>query len=703
MKKAGFLVLLVTFCFLSCKKQELTSLEVKSPDGTIVLHCFTYNGKAFYSVKKGAVTVIDTSALGFEFAGQPALDSNFEIVKADTSSFSETWKPVWGTVAEVENTYNELKVYLRETTGSKRLLNLVFRVYNDGLGFRYEFPEEFGLKEFTISEEKTAFNFTSDNQAWWIQAHYDSYEILYNTGRLSEIAPTILNRKTRSENELYMKNDASHLAAVSTPFTMQVSDSLYVCVHEAELKNYAEMSLLVNKDRPNGFISHLTPDRNGVKVRLTAPAKTPWRTIMIVSRPHDLITSHLVENLNPPCAIEDVSWIRPVKYVGIWWGYHIGKWSWDPGNPDKEHGANTANAMRYIDFAARNRIQAVLVEGWNAKLDPATGADTSVSQMSHDLRDYSKPHPDYNFEEVVRYAKSKGVEIIVHNETMGQVMNYERQMGKAYQLYQDMGLHYIKTGYAGYIADSNAYHSSQFMVNHFQRVYELAAKHHIMICAHEPVKGTGEWRTYPNMLAREGGRGNEYNAWDKAHGNPAEHVVILPFTWLINGPMDYTPAIFDVTFDKYKKEQRVNNTLANQLALMVILYSPIQMAGDLIENYEKHPAFRFVQDVPVTYDETRVLEARIGDYVTIARRAGDAWFVGGITDENSRETSLSLDFLAPDKTWQAEIYCDAPDTDLAADPQKYLIKEEPVTSESILKLHLASGGGFAISLKPTGN
>jgi alpha-glucosidase len=502
----------------------------------------------------------------------------------------------------------------------------------------------------------------ADHDAWWTPADFDSYEHLFTEGRLHEIR------------------------AANTPVTMKTHDGFYLSIHEADLTDYAGMTLSRVGGQTLGFVSSLVPWPDGSRVKGTTPFKTPWRTIQVATWPGGLVESSLILNLNEPCKIEDTSWIKPMKYVGIWWGMHIGKYTWHTG---ERHGATTENAMRYIDFAAGHGIPAVLIEGWN------TGWDRWGQEGAYD---YVTPYPDFDLGQVVKYARDKGIAIIGHHETGGDVIGYEKQIDAAFKLYKDLGVPAVKTGYAGTIRPRGYHHHGQWMVRHYRMVVEKAARYGLMLDVHEPIKDTGISRTYPNMLTREGVRGNEYHAWET--GNPPGHMTILPFTRMLAGPLDYTPGIFDITFDEYKPHNRVHSTLANQLALMVVLYSPMQMAADLIENYEEHPAFAFVEAVPVDWDETVVVNGEIGDYVTIARRSGTVWYVGSITDENPRVLTVDPKFLEPGTTYRALIYADSPDADFKTNPKAHEIREQEVTHEDVLTVALAPGGGQAITLIP---
>jgi alpha-glucosidase len=590
------------------------------------------------------------------------MTSGFTIDGIAERSLDETWKPVWGQRSEIRNKHNELKVSLREEKAPHRRVNITFRVFNDGLGFRYEFPDQDTLKDFEIMSEETQFAFAGDHEAWWTPADFDSYEHLYTEGHVSDIK------------------------AANTPLTMKTEDGLYIAIHEADLTDYAGMMLARAKGPMLGLVSSLVPWPDGSRVKGTTPLRTPWRTIQIATWPGGLVESDLILNLNELSVIEDTSWIKPMKYIGIWWGMHIDKYTWHTG---ERHGATTENAMRYIDFAARHGIPAVLIEGWN------TGWDRWGQEGAYD---YVTPYPDFDLEKVVDYAAGKGVVIIGHHETGGDVPGYEGRLDEAFTLYKNLGIPAVKTGYAGSIFPKGYHHHGQWMVRHYRMVVEKAARYGLMLDVHEPIKDTGISRTYPNMMTREGARGTEYNAWET--GNPPEHMTILPFTRMLAGPLDYTPGIFDLTFEEYKPNNRVYSTLANQLALMVVLYSPLQMAADLIENYEGHPAFTFFETVPVDWDETRVVNGEIGDYITVARRSGAEWYMGSITDESARVLTIGLTFLEPGETYIARIYADAPDADFRTNPTAYEIREQEVTREDILTVELAPGGGQAIALIP---
>ncbi len=637
-----------------------TQQRVVSPDGNVSLTFILEKGIPFYRVDFRKIPLILPSRLGFRFKEAPPLEKNFQVEKVSTRTFDETWKPVWGQVDHIRNHYNEMTVALREKNKPERKMTLIFRVFDDGVGFRTVLPGQPHQKSLQITDELTQFNFAQNDTAWWIPANYDSYEKLYHETLLTKIK------------------------AVNTPVTLKTPGGVYLSVHEAALTDYAGMTL--KRTAGTQFECDLVPWPDGVKVKAETPLKTPWRTIQIATRPGGLIESHLIVNLNEPCALKDVSWIHPTKYVGIWWAMHIRKWTWTAG---PHHGATTVHAKQYIDFASAHHIPALLVEGWNK------GWETWGAKMPH--FSFTESYPDFNLKDVVRYGKKKGVQLIGHHETAGNVPDYEHQMDAAFALYQKLGVPAVKTGYAGPIIPRGQHHHGQWMVRHYRKVIETAAKYHLMIDAHEPIKPTGIRRTYPNFIAREGVRGMEYNAW--SDGNPPEHTTILPFTRVLAGPVDYTPGIFKILFDPTGKH-RVHTTLAKQLALYVVLYSPLQMAADLVENYKGQPAFRFIETVPTNWNETRVLNGQIGDFVTIVRRQEDRWFLGSITDEHPRLLRVPLTFLKTGQQYVAHIYADAKNADWVTRPTTVDIRNVRVKAGEELPLALAPGGGTAIYFEP---
>jgi alpha-glucosidase len=657
------------------RAQEVT---LASPDRRTQVTVDVRDGRLHYSVARNGRPLILPSALGFEFRGAATLRDGLRITDTTRRSRDEWWTQPWGEVARVRDRHNELAVSVEETNAPNRRFLLRVRAFDDGIGFRYELPEQPALGSFEITSELTEFALADNPRAWWIPSNWA--------------------RKDRSEM-LYSSGPASLLDSVQTPLTMETRDrSMFLVIHEANLADYARMNLAGQRSESRTLKADLAPMADGIKVRGKTPFVTPWRTIQLADRVTDLAPSLLGLNLNPPNALASTDWIRPMKYVGIWWGMHINTMTWGSG---PKHGATTANTKRYIDFAAANGFGGVLVEGWN------TGWDGDWI-ANRDAFSFTQAYPDYDLPAVAAYAKQKGVKLIVHNETSGGVQNYERQMDSAFALYKSLGLDAIKSGYVTDLTSEGHSHYSQFMVNHYRKVMETAAKYGIMLDVHEPMHDTGERRTWPNMMTREGARGQEYNAWSGDGGNPPEHETILFFTRLLAGPMDFTPGIFDLLIERgtgrprRADEPRIRTTLAKQLALYVALYSPLQMAADLPENYEGQPAFQFIRDVAVDWDTTRVLDARIGDYVAVARRerGRQSWFVGAITDEEGRTLDVPLTFLAPGRRYVAEIYADGPRAHWLSNPLPVTITRQAVTSATRLRMVLAPGGGQAIRIRP---
>ena len=658
--------------------QAQDRVRVASPDGRNVVTVEIREGKLSYSLERDGRAILLPSRLGFEFRDARPLGDGLGLVDTARSTVDETWTQPWGEVARVRDHHNELKVSVAQTTPPARRLSVVFRVFNDGVGFRYELPEQPGLGEFAITEELTEFALADDARAWWI--------------------PSNRPRLDRSEM-LYSSSPVSVIDSVQTPLTIETRDGrTFIVIHEANLVDYARMNLRGPRMENRTLHAALAPYADGVKVRGRTPFVTPWRTIQLADRAADLAPSVLGLNLNPPNVLPSTDWIKPMKYVGIWWGMHIGTMTWSSG---PKHGATTANTKRYIDFAAANALGGVLVEGWNV------GWDGDWIQ-NRNAFSFTRSYPDYDLPGLAAYAKQKGVKLIVHNETSGGIDNYERQMDSAFALYHSLGLDAIKSGYVTDLTSEGHSHHGQYMVRHYRKVIETAAKYGIMLDVHEPIHDTGERRTYPNMMSREGARGQEYNAWGGEGGNPPEHETILFFTRLLAGPMDFTPGIFDILIERgtgrprRPEESRVRTTLAKQLALYVVLYSPLQMAADLPENYEHQPAFQFIRDVAVDWDTTRVLEGRIGDYVVVARRErnGQSWFVGAITDEEARTFDIPLSFLVKGRRYVAEIYADGPGANWLTNPLPVTISKRTVTATSRLHLVLAPGGGQAIRIRP---
>ena len=698
-------LVLLLLVLSSCTKAE-TSFTVNSPDSNIsVEFALSTTGQPMYLVKHKNKTVIDTSFMSFDFKDLPALKDNFKILNSTTGTADETWQMPWGEQIDVRNNYNELVINLQEQSETKRLINIHFKVYNDGLGFRYEFPEQDNLKEVLITDENTEFNLTGDHKVWWIPGDWDLYEHLYNETKFSEI-DALSKQNHPNLNATYIPENA-----VNTPVTMKTDDGLYLSFHEADLTNYAGMTLKVDDENLDMVSELVGSERLGGKAKVSIPFNTPWRTIQIAEKAGDLIESKMILNLNDPNVIGDVSYFTPMKYVGIWWEMHIGKSTWDlEGSQDmntfttgkvgiSRHGATTENAKKYIDFASANGIKGLLVEGWNTGWDQWINTDDREGVF-----DFMTPYSDYDFDEVMAYAKEKGVEVIMHHETSAAPRTYEKQMDVAYDFMKANGINSVKTGYVGKIIPKGEYHHGQWMVNHYHKVLEEAANKKIAVNAHEPIKATGKRRTYPNAIAREGLRGQEFNAWASDGGNPTDHLSVVAFTRMLSGPIDFTPGVFNIKFDEYKKDNQVNTTLAHQLALYVVIYSPIQMACDLPEHYmldgKVHPAFKFITDVGVDWQQTKVLSGEVGDFVTIARKEKETgnWFVGGITDENERIETITFDFLDEGKTYKARLYKDGPNAHWNENPQDYSIEELELTKTSTLDIKLAPGGGFAISI-----
>ncbi len=701
MKKINlFIVFFALLSLLSCQKKD-DLLKVDSPNKLIDVNLLlSKDGQLGYMVYYKNSKVIDTSYLGFRFIDAPALKKDFKMLKISSLESDNTWKMPWGEQLEVRNHYNQLKVFLQEKKTPNRLLNITFRVFNDGVGFRYEFPKQKNFTTAKIKEEDTEFNLTGDHKVWWIPGDWDSYEHLYNTTYLSDIN-ALSKRFHPNLNSSFIPDNA-----VNTPVTMKTRKGVYLSFHEAALIDYAGMTLKVDTINLKLKSDLVGSGRTAYKVKRTLPFTTPWRTIQIADKAGDLIASKMILNLNEPNKIGDVSWFKPMKYVGIWWEMHLGISTWDyestqdmnTANGSKKakghHGATTQNAKRYIDFAAKNNIHGLLVEGWN------TGWKHWIGFPDREgVFDFVTPYPDYNLKEVVRYGKSKGVALIMHNETSAAPRTYEKQMDTAYALYKSLGIHIIKSGYVGPIIPKGEHHHGQWMVNHYNNAVIKAAKYHLAIDTHEPIKATGLRRTYPNWVSREGLRGQEFNAWSVEGGNPPEHTTIVPFTRMLAGPIDFTPGIFNIKLNPYKPNNQVKTTIAKQLALYVVIYSPIQMAADLPQNYEGNPAFQFIRDVGVDWQKSKVLNGEIGDYVTIARqeRKTGNWFLGSITDENKRNIEINLNFLQPNTKYKATVYEDGKDADWFKNPTSVNIRKIMVDNTDKLKLHLAPGGGTAIS------
>ncbi len=677
---------------------------VTSPDGKVSLtFSLTSDGVPTYKVDYKNKPVINPSTLGIELAEENSLMDKFRINKTSTSSFDETWQPVWGETKDIRNHYNELFVEM-EKPSNGRYMNLRFRVYNDGVGFRYEFPQQKYLPYFVVKAEHTQFAMTGDNTAWWIPGDYDTQEYDYTESKLSEIRGLMQGAITGNVSQTQFSP-----TGVQTSLQMKTKDGVYINLHEAALVDYSCMHLDLD-DKNFVFTSQLTPDAQGNMAHMQTPCSTPWRTIIVSDDARDILASNLILNLNEPCRLTDTSWIKPVKYVGVWWEMITGKGQWSYTNdlpsvkigetdytkvkPHGKHSANNENVRKYIDFAARHGFDQVLVEGWNI------GWEDWFGHSKDYVFDFVTPYPDFDIKALNDYAHSKGVKLMMHHETSASVRNYERHLEAAYDLMDKYGYNAVKSGYVGDIIPRGEHHYGQWMNNHYLYAVKKAAEHHIMVNAHEAVRPTGLCRTYPNMIGNESARGTEYEA---TNGSKPFHTTILPFTRLQGGPMDYTPGIFEMAMSKINPDthNHVNSPLARQLALYVTMYSPLQMAADLPENYERFmDAFQFIKDVAVDWDDSKYLEAEPGRYITVARKAKGTgnWFVGNTSSEHGHASSLRLDILDKGRKYVATVYADAKDADYKTNPQAYTITKGIVTSSTVLKLKAAPGGGYAISI-----
>ncbi len=686
MKTHVLYMFLAAFAMVSCSPGPRLETIV-SPGEQNRIHFFlTPTGQPAYQVYRNGNLIVDTSKLGMTFQGQPKLAEGFEIITVNVSQTDESWEMPWGEVETVRNQYTEMEVNLREIDKPNREMDLFFRAYDDGIAIRYAFPEQEALQDVVILDENTEFALTGDHTTWWIPGDWDIYEHLYNKTSFSQI-DALRKRDHPNLAQTYIPENA-----VNTPVTLKTENGLYLSFHEANLTNYSGMTLKVDSEALR-FTSGLVGSADGSKVKTQTPFQTPWRTIQIGDRAGDLIESKLIVNLNEPNKLEDVSWLQPTKYMGIWWAYHLDKWHWSLASG--RHGATTENAKAYIDFAAQQDIPALLIEGWNTGWEVWRDEDKKEKVF-----DFITPYPDFDLEEVVRYGKEKGVGIIGHHETSAAVPRYEEQMDTAFQLYQRLGINSVKTGYVGEIIPRGEYHHGQYMVEHYRRVVEKAAQYKIMIDAHEPIKPTGIRRTWPNMMSREGLRGQEFNAFSADGGNNLEHTLVVPFTRMLAGPIDYTPGVFNLTLDPYKPNNRVSHTLAHELALYVIIYSPLQMVADLPENLDGQPGMQFIRDVGVDWSESMVLDGEVGEHLTIARkeRGSGNWFLGSITGQGKRTVQVELDFLDEGQEYVAEIFGDAEDADWKANPHAMQITNVKFKKGDVLTLNLASGGGAAVSL-----
>lgn len=678
--------------------------NLQSPNGNLELRFSVNNqGEPIYELYYKGKAVIKPSKLGLELKDDPGLMSGFTIEKSETSTFDETWQPVWGEEKEIRNHYNELAVTLDQKAQERDIL-IRFRLFDDGLGFRYEFPLQKNLNYFVIKEEHTQFAMTGDHKAFWIPGDYDTQEYDYTESKLSEIRGLMKGAITPNSSQTPFSP-----TGVQTSLQMKSDDGLYINLHEAALVDYSCMHLNLD-DKNFIFESWLTPDAQGNKGYLQAPCVSPWRTVIVSDDARDILASRITLNLNEPCALKDVSWIKPVKYVGVWWEMITNKSTWaytddlpsvklgetdySKTKPNGRHGANNENVKKYIDFAAENGLDQILVEGWNE------GWEDWFGKSKDYVFDFVSPYPDFDVKMLNDYAHSKGVRLMMHHETSASIRNYERHLDKAYQFMVDNGYNAVKSGYVGNIIPRGEHHYGQWMNNHYLYAIKKAAEYKICVNGHEAVRPTGLCRTYPNMLGNESARGTEYEAFG---GSKPFHTTLLPFNRLIGGPMDYTPGIFDIKMDFLgdAPHGQVQTTLAKQLALYVTLYSPLQMAADLVDNYRKHmDAFQFIKDVAIDWDQSEYIEAEPGDYITIARKAkgSDNWFVGGITDENARVATFALNFLDPDKKYVATLYADGADADYQTNPTAYTIKKGIVTHKTKMNIKEARSGGFALSL-----
>lgn len=688
-----------------------TAQTVTSPNGNVEVKFSLDNGRPTYEMTYKGKAVVKPSHLGLELVktkhaskGMEETDlmDGFTVTDTQTSTFDETWKPVWGQTATIRNHYNEMAVTLNQPA-SKRNIVIRFRVYDDGMGLRYEFPQQNELNYFVIKEEHTQFAMAGDHTAWWIPGDYDTQEYETVESKLSEIRGLMKDAITPNSSQTPFSP-----TGVQTALQMKTADGLYINIHEAACVNYATMHLNLD-DKAMVFESWLTPDAQGTKGYIQTPFNTPWRTVLVSDDARDMLSSNLILNLNEPCALDDVSWIRPIKYCGVWWELIVGRNTWSYTNeypsvrlgvtdyknskPNGTHGANNENVKKYIDFAAANGLDEVLVEGWNE------GWEDWAGHSKFDVFDFVTPYPDFDIKMLNDYAHSKGVKLMMHHETSSSVMNYERWMDKAYKLMNQYGYDAVKSGYVGDIIPRGEHHYSQTMNNHYLHAVKEAAKHHIMVNAHEATRPTGLCRTYPNLVGNESARGTEYEAFG---GSRPDHTVVLPFTRLQGGPMDYTPGIFETKLDTWSSNPSyVHTTLVGQLALYLVMYSPLQMAADQPEHYEKYmDAFQFIKDVAVDWDDSKYIEAEPGDYITVARKAKgtDNWFVGGKCDENGHKAVVKLDFLDKGRKYECTIYADAKDADYETNPKAYTITKKTVKKGDTLKITEARGGGFAVSL-----
>ncbi|MCE1202864.1 MAG: glycoside hydrolase family 97 protein [Bacteroidia bacterium] len=691
---AALMTVLASLTMISCSKQYTF---VKSPDGNISLRFATNDeGKPLYSVEYKGQMLVVPSELGLELYGAPALSGGFSVKNVLKNTFDETWEMPWGEQRKVRNYHNEMTVVLREKSDPHREMHLIFRAYNDGVAFRYHIPHMAGSDSLFVAEEHSHFRLAGDHTCWWVPGDWDINEHLYNKTLFSQI-DAISKRNHPNLAQTYIPHNA-----VNTPITMRTAEGLHLSFHEAGLMDYAAMTLEVKPEDQSMKTILVGSENRPYKVSHALPFSSPWRMIQISPDAAGLIASRLILNLNEPNQLGDVSWVKPTKYVGIWWEMHLGKSEWSysrtaGGPPHGRHGATTKNAKHYIDFAASNNIGALLIEGWN------TGWENWIGTANREgIFDFVTPYPDFDMAEVVRYAQEKGVQLIMHHETSAAVSTYEKQIDTAFRLMEHFGYQMLKTGYVGTIIPKGEYHHNQRMIRHYVNVLKKAAMHKVAVNSHESMMPTGLRRTLPNDISCENLRGQEFNAWASDGGNPPSHLPTIAFTRMLAGPIDYTPGIFNIKFNEYKPNNQVNTTMAQQLALYVVIYSPIQMAADLPEHYEGHPAFQFIRDVGVDWEQSLVLNGEVGEFVTIARqeRGSGNWFLGSITNEEARQLSINTSFLEPGNKWQAIIYADGPNAHWNDNPTSIVIDTLEVDNSSTITLDLKPGGGAAISFKP---
>lgn len=694
MNRTAAFALLSALLLFSCRVKQENSIQLDADNKDLHLSCFlTADSALAYSLSFGSrnfnEVLLDTSTLGFEFAGGDILQSGLLWLGTEERKIDEQWEQPWGEERLIEHKGKEVRVKVQEAGGKQRRMDVLFRLYNEGMAFRYEFPLQEGWKEATIDAELSSFQLTQDPTCWWIPGDYDSYEHLYQTSRFSEINALELAGHKNLIRSVIPEN------AVNTPITMRTDGDFHLSFHEANLTDYPGMTLKVH-GKELKMTSELVPGPDGHKAQIKIPSVTPWRTVIATPLAQGLLESRMVLNLNEPNRLGDVSYFEPMKYVGIWWDMHLGRRTWDYASG--KHGATTEYAKEWIDFAAANNIGGVLVEGWNTGWENWFG--------THDregIFDFVTPYPDYDLEEVARYAQEKGVALIMHHETSAAPRTYEQQLDTAYALMQRLGIHAVKSGYVGPIIPEGEHHHGQWMVRHYRKVIEHAAAHQVAVNAHEPIKPTGLRRTYPNVISREGVRGQEFNAWSSDGGNPPNHLCIVPFTRGLAGPIDYTPGIFNLDLEPYKENNAVPTTLAYQLALYVVVYSPIQMAADLMESYEGNPAFQFIREVGVDWEQSVVIDAKVGEYVTMAReeRGTGKWFVGGITGMEDRFVRLNFDFLPEGKSYAMTLYKDGEGAVSGEDRTAVEIEKREVKRFDEVDVRMGKGGGFAMSLVQT--